>query len=96
MFLIISDDLAWCRNNLQKISKNVVVLDRNEKSIDDLALMSYGAHSIMSLGTFGLWGAMLSEGNVSYPGDKISNKPYWLQESFFKMKDSSLIRIGGI
>ena len=69
VFLIISEDMKWCRKNLRfKEFKIEFISDRNIKNpILDLGLLMYSNHSIITHGTFGFIGAFLSGGHVIQP-----------------------------
>ena len=56
-FVIFSDDIQWCKDNLK--FKNTHFIE-NETNINDLYLMSLCSHNIMSNSTFSWWGAWLS------------------------------------
>jgi len=57
-FLVFSDDLAWCKENIK--GENITYSEgRNE--IEDLVLMSHCAHNICSNSTLALWGAELNQ-----------------------------------
>ena len=60
-FLIVSDDVEWCRTHLQ--SSDVFVLEGNSPAVD-MAVMSLSDMAIIDYGTFSLWGAVLSGGEV--------------------------------
>lgn len=80
IFIFVSDDMEWVRDTFQ--NRPDVALLGNEKVLpndvkhpfsfsedvgEDLALLANCNHTIMSFGTFGLWGAMLAGGNVVLP-----------------------------
>lgn len=57
-FLIVSDDVAWCQQ--QAIFEHSDIVDNNTNDpILDLAIMSHCDHVILSVGSFGWWGAWL-------------------------------------
>ena len=60
-FLILSDDQDWCRTHLQ--SPDVYHVDGNTPAVD-MAIMSLCDITIIDYGTFSLWGAILSGGEV--------------------------------
>ena len=54
VFIVISNDLKWCRVNLNRTN----VYFSNFTSVDeDFVLMCNCDHMIMTVGTFGWWGA---------------------------------------
>lgn len=72
LFLIVSDDLEWCRNHLLDASD---VLIASKSAEHDLALLSSCNHTIIDYGTFGYWGALMAGGHtVSLDVDKNFNK----------------------
>ena len=96
MFLVISDDLKWCWKNLKPLyPKNVIISNYTNEPINDIALLAQGSHSILSLGTFGFWGALLCKGNITVTQSKFSFKPYWLQQSLLRINDPHIIKIDG-
>jgi len=72
-FVVCSDDVEWCRNNLPvaaDIGSNVnTVFSENKSPIIDLAILAHCNHTIMSVGSFGWWAAWLASGTVIYYAD---------------------------
>ena len=66
LFIVLSDDKRWCKSNLNRT--NTVISPFNIPYVD-LALMTLCDHVIITSGTFGWWGAWLSNGNVVYYKD---------------------------
>ena len=68
IFIVVSDDLKWCKENLEE--ENLTYTD-NTDSVEgtgmDLALLVACNHTVVSHGTFGFWGAVLSGGDVIAP-----------------------------
>ncbi|XP_063852770.1 galactoside alpha-(1,2)-fucosyltransferase 1-like isoform X2 [Scylla paramamosain] len=64
LFLVVSDDPKWCRENLQ--AKDVLVI-ASKVPAEDMAAMSLGDHHITSYGTFSYMGALLGNGNITQP-----------------------------
>ena len=93
MFLVISQDIEWCTKNLLPLNENVVIASNVTDAVHDIALISMGSHTIMSVGTYSLWGALLTGGEMTFPASKFTEKPYWLQDGFFSIDDSKLIPI---
>ena len=74
-FFVVTDDRDWCIENLG--GKGVLVVDP-APSVVHLGFLALCDHVIMTVGTFGWWGAYLSGGHVVYydgfprPGSEIS------------------------
>ena len=93
VFLVTSDDISWCEDNLKppilrdilsdvkikKIQRNnpgiksrvfdekvPIVFSHSHSSWDDFSMLMLCNHSIMSVGTFGWWGAWFAGGHVVY------------------------------
>jgi len=74
MFIVVSDDIPWARRHIsgsdvffpdphQQSTMGETTADRDNFDVGaDLALLAACNHSIVSYGTFGLWGALLSGG----------------------------------
>ena len=66
LFIVLSDDKSWCKTNLNRTN---TVISPFDTPYVDLALMTLCDHVIVTSGTFGWWGAWLSNGNVVYYKD---------------------------
>ena len=93
MFLILSDDLDWCRKELAPISKNVVVVEELSSVEGDLALLASGSHVIISVGTYGFWGGFLAGGEIAYPASSLGGNLYSLQKILNETNDDHIIKI---
>ena len=60
-FFAITEDYEWCRRNLNNVS-----ITPFKCPGDDLALLSLCDHVVVTVGTFGWWGAWLSGGTTVY------------------------------
>ena len=63
-FVICSDDIHWCMDNIPPSNDVTFSLSGDYKF--DLVLLSRCNHSIMTVGTFGWWGSWLTNGTVVY------------------------------
>lgn len=65
MFLIFSDDIEWCRNEISGFLGNIptVYVDWNKgkNSFRDMQLMSLCKHNIIANSSFSWWGAWLNQ-----------------------------------
>ena len=64
-FMIISDDIEWCKKHLKKKAKDVFYASNPKMSLHDgighdLALMSKCNHTISSRGSFSYWASVFS------------------------------------
>ena len=63
VFIIVSDDIPWCMNNI--VGDNIFYSPNTDTVMGvgtDLALLALAQVSVLSYGTFGQWGALLSVG----------------------------------
>ena len=78
-FIVLSDDIIWCRENLQ--FDNISIHFSQLKEIgSDLALMTLCDNMIITSGSFGWWGGWLAGGRVVYytgnpaPGSNVAKE----------------------
>lgn len=57
-YFIFSDDIGWCRDNLD-IDNAVFVSEQTKSGIEDLELMTHCQHAIIANSSFSWWGAWL-------------------------------------
>ena len=73
IFIVVSDDLDWCKDNLEE--EENLSYTNNTDSVEgtgmDLALLAACNHTVVSHGTFGFWGSVLSGGDVIAPQNYI-------------------------
>jgi len=84
MFVVVSDDMDWCRQNFRAHSPYDVHLlgthdtdgiSKEESLGIDLAMMLECHHAILTHGTLGMWIGMLSRGDVVMADDAAMRKP---------------------
>ena len=76
LFLIFSDDIEWCKINLDFIENKIFI--SGNLDYQDLYLMSMCNHNIIANSSFSWWGAWLNKHNnkaVLYPSHWFNNGP---------------------
>jgi hypothetical protein len=58
LFIVVSDDIKWCRVNIEK-RPNLEIVYTGIPAVD-FALMTMANYSIVTQGSFGLWAAILA------------------------------------
>lgn len=58
--LIFSNDIPWCKTNLQSLHNNITHIDGNDDYVD-LCMMSMCNHNIIANSSFSWWGAYLNK-----------------------------------
>ncbi|MBA6224525.1 alpha-1,2-fucosyltransferase [Colwellia sp. MB02u-18] len=76
-YVIFSNDIEWCKENLKLTNAVYVDWNENEKSFRDLQLMSLCKHNIIANSSFSWWGAWLNNN---------SNKVVITPEQWMKSK----------
>ncbi|XP_074056091.1 galactoside alpha-(1,2)-fucosyltransferase 2-like [Macrotis lagotis] len=68
LFVVTSNDMAWCWDNIDNTKGDVIFAgDGKEGSPEkDFALLTQCNHTIMTIGTFGIWAAYLVGGETIY------------------------------
>ncbi|XP_053462424.1 galactoside 2-alpha-L-fucosyltransferase SEC1-like isoform X2 [Nycticebus coucang] len=68
VFVVTSDDMAWCRESINSSLGDVVFAGNGLQGspVKDFALLMQCNHSIITVGTFGIWAAYLAGGNTVY------------------------------
>jgi len=73
VFVVASDDLAWCRANVRSVADDVVYAgDGDGDAFNpalDMALLAACNHSIITYGNFGFWSAYLAGGQTLLAGN---------------------------
>ena len=80
IFVVCSDDLKWSRKYLENRNTTVIFSEGHE-AVEDLAILSYCNHSVITVGTFGWWAAWLAGGTTIYYR-KFPQKFSYLSEVF--------------
>ena len=90
VFIIVSDDIAWCKEMLQGKFENLY-FSKKHTPCEDLAILSQCQHSIISPGSsFGWWGAYLANGHTIYYSDWLKTGKWY--NIHFEAKDYFLPR----
>ncbi len=76
VFFVFSDDINWCKENLQLGNCHYVDHNTGLDSYIDMQLMSYCKHGIIANSTFSWWGAWLKE----YAGKIVIAPSRWFQD----------------
>lgn len=77
LFVVFSNDITWCKNNLNLLNAEYVDWNSGSNSFRDLQLMSLCEHNIIANSSFSWWGAWLninSDKIVICPERWIANK----------------------
>lgn len=64
IFIVVSDDLPWCRQNLKDF--DMYIPETSLGRAYDMAMLTQCNHTIITYGTFGSWGGYLAGGEVVY------------------------------
>jgi len=65
VFVVVSDDIEWSKENIFGNDTFYSVDDDSEEAVGiDLSIMANCNHTIITYGTFGMWGAILANGKV--------------------------------
>ncbi|MBE4618683.1 alpha-1,2-fucosyltransferase [Vibrio navarrensis] len=62
-YFVFSDDISWCKENLQLENAKYIDWNKNHKSYRDIQLMSMCKHNIIPNSSFSWWGAYLNNNN---------------------------------
>ncbi|XP_044527201.1 galactoside alpha-(1,2)-fucosyltransferase 2-like [Gracilinanus agilis] len=68
VFVVTSNGMSWCRENIDTTKGDVVFAGDGVESSPgkDFALLTQCNHTIMTIGTFGIWAAYLAGGETIY------------------------------
>lgn len=80
-FIILSNDIAWCKKNLKFNSTSIFIDNYNkDRSYEDMRLMTLCDHNIIANSSFSWWGAYLN---------KNQNKQVLVPENWWKNPDKA-------
>lgn len=93
IFLIFSDDIAWCKSNFPDLPEKFIFIEGNSDH-EDLMLMSQCENSIICNSTFSWWGAWLNNN----PDKKIISPIYsrWFGSAYANYDTTDIIPDGWI
>jgi hypothetical protein len=77
-FIVFSNDIQWCKNNLNSLSSNKFIFIENNKDYEDLYLMTRCQNNIITNSTFSWWGAYLNLNSHK----KIIAPKIWLTDNY--------------
>ena len=80
-FVIFSDDIQWCKDNLNFIKNKTFINERSD--FTELHLMSMFKNNIIANSTFSWWSAWLGNNNNVISPDPTNN---WFSERYYKEK----------
>lgn len=69
-FFVASNDIPWCKK--QSFLKGTHLVLEKHTAAQDMAILANCDHVIMSIGTFGWWGGLLSGGEVVYSSEEFN------------------------
>lgn len=66
--MVTSDDMSWCRQNIDCSFGDVVFTGNGLQGspTKDFALLTQCNHTVLTMGTFGIWAAYLTGGDTLY------------------------------
>jgi hypothetical protein len=73
---VFSDDIAWCKRELEIPGQRLHYVDHNTRGSDDMRLMSSCRHHILANSSFSWWGAWLNPD----PGKVVVAPARWFQD----------------
>ncbi|XP_073880170.1 galactoside 2-alpha-L-fucosyltransferase SEC1 [Macaca fascicularis] len=79
VFVVTSDDMAWCRDSINNSVGDVVFAGNGLQGspAKDFALLTQCNHTIITVGTFGVWAAYLAGGDTVYLANfTLPNSPF--------------------
>ena len=82
-FFVISDDIAWVKDNLKLDHPTVYVSELGTKDYEELMMMSQCRHNVIANSTFSWWGAWLNDN----PGKIVVAPEPWFTNNSIKIDD---------
>ena len=77
IFFIFSDDIDWCRKNIDLDSSEVFFVSGNEEHVElDIAMMGECKHNIIANSSFSWWGQEIND----YKDKIVISPEYWFNE----------------
>jgi hypothetical protein len=73
-FLVFSDDINWCRENLEGLASDRMDFVQTGSHWHDMAIMTFCDAHIISASSFAWWGAWLSH---TKPGKVVAPDPWF-------------------
>jgi hypothetical protein len=82
-YIIISDDINWCKKNFNKITDPNVVTYTFVGEVEDMEIMKRTSHNIVANSSYSWWGAYLNQN----PNKTIVVPKQWFQPGTLSSKD---------
>ncbi|XP_066484395.1 galactoside alpha-(1,2)-fucosyltransferase 2-like [Tiliqua scincoides] len=79
IFVVTSNGMQWCKQNIKDSTGDVYFAGNGQESSPgrDFALLAHCNHTIMTIGTFGLWASYLAGGETVYLANyTLPNSPF--------------------
>lgn len=87
MYIVVSDDMVWCRSNIVSATHPIEFSSGNNEPTVDLAILASCNHTIVTVGTFGWWAGFLAGGITIYyknfPANGSETAAVFRAEDFF-------------
>jgi len=82
-FIVCSDDIEWCKENLPKLGISPIYIE-GEENVIDLHILSFCENNIMSASSFSWWGAWLNDN----PNKKVIAPINWFGPLYVNKHDT--------
>jgi hypothetical protein len=83
VFFIFSDNIEWCKNNLDVQNARYIDHNRGADSYKDLILMSQAKHNIIANSTFSWWAAWLNSNTKKM----VIAPKQWFRKDYYEVPD---------